>query len=150
MKIISFFLLGLAFAGNSNFEGNYEVPVEESLRKYATYPLMKLQKKEKDGAVRISYSLPLELTGIENEFRFEGSFDANGGGTFQGVNGRMICESLNQQPICKVEYFRVNQDLNLVSEVLKKYPANEQSARLAVATAFGGDLEGIIQFKENR
>jgi hypothetical protein len=150
MKIISLFLLSFAFANNSNFEGTYEVPVDESLKTFATYPLLKLQKKEKDGGIRISYSLPLELTGLENEFRFEGNFDANGEGTFEGANGKMICVSLNQQPVCRVEYYSVKQDLSLVSELLKKYPAEEQAPRLAVATAFGGDLEGIIHFKENR
>jgi hypothetical protein len=150
MNLLNLVLVSIALAG-SNVKGTYEVPVTEELKPYAVYSLEKLQLKEADdGQVRVSYSLPLELTGVENKIRFYGKFAADGSGQFEGPSGGMTClaGANGAEPICRVSYYAVRQDLDLVRAALAKFPAEEQAPRLQVARAFGGDLEGFIRFQK--
>ncbi len=139
----------LSLAG-SNYAGTYEVPVTPELKPFAEYPLSKVQVKEmENGDSRISYELPLELTGVPNEIRFVGKFQPDGSGTFTGNSGSMVCSpKTDADPKCVVHYLSVQQNLDAVRLALQKFPLEEQAPRMQVAMAFGGDLEGFIRIQE--
>ena len=151
MILSTLFFVTVSLAG-ANFEGTYEVPVTPELKQFAEYPLSKVQLKELDnGNTRISYELPLELTGVSNEIRFVGKFLPDGSGEFTGNSGTMVCTpNTDADPKCVVQYYAVKQDLNGVRQALQKFPVEEQAPRLQVAIAFGGDLEGFVRIQKSK
>jgi hypothetical protein len=161
MKILMLLLPMLGFAGDFPL-ANYEVPVPAELKEYAHFYLSDLQvDSRRDGRIKITYTLPLVITGVKNRIRFEGTVGEDGVARLTGEhNSTMECRAEGEGQKCVAKYHGIEQDLEAVASLLDtlKVPAEEKEMRLAVARHAvkfptralaammreGGDMEGFI------
>jgi hypothetical protein len=142
MNLITFVLASLAIAGSP---ASYEVPVPAELAPFASFQLNDFLVEERSGELKISYKVPVELTGIENYVSFQGPL-GRGPVRLIGDQGEMLCELERAENACQVTYWPLRQDLGLLSRLFKGLPGPEREARMAVAARFSGDWEGVIRF----
>ena len=90
-----------AFASGYDTPAEYEVPVPAELAKYSRLKMEGVKFEKKDGRVRISYMLPLELTGIENKLRFEGTDDGSGVLLLRSDRGQMEYRRLRVKTLAR-------------------------------------------------
>lgn len=127
----------------------YEVPVPEELAPHAKFPLEKFTASEKGGRLELRYQLPMALTGEPIGISLAGPVSAEGRAKLTGKLGKGECDFLlDGSRSCRVSYrgFEVDR-----AKVIKWFDeqgitGTERDAGLAVAAAFGGDMEGIIAF----
>jgi len=168
MKILS--LAGLmlfAMAAQASNLVTYEVPVPEELKPYSKFYLTTLKVKKNSADVAIGYTLPLAITGVPNQIKFEGSIHDDGTIRLRGKNGGMSCQLESAFWVCSAGYHGIEQDLAAVEALLDrmKLSPEEKAARMEVArlvvrmaenspgfgrfaraAARGGDMEGVLRF----
>jgi hypothetical protein len=153
MKILSLagiFLSLSAFASGYDTPAEYEVPVPADLSPYSHFKMEGVKFENEGGRVRVSYKLPLELTGIENKLRFEGVDDGSGVLRLRSEQGVMECRVLAGVDTCRVKYTEISQDMPAVERLLdsQRLPLDVKQGIMAVAGRFGGDMQGIIRYQK--
>ena len=140
----------LAVSAIASERATYEVPVPESLRAYARYEFEEISVREKsDGRLEVRYQLPLALTGEENHLRFEGTLE-NGVAHMKNEQGEMTCDL--GASACRVKYTQLKLDLGKAEAVLRGMSLSEEEVQghLTVSARFGGDMEGLLFFRNLR
>lgn len=123
----------------------YEVPVPAELAPYSRFAMNEVRYVRQGQRLKISYELPLELTGIKNQLKFEGAIGADGISRLEGSSGTMQCVDEAGIETCQVHYWAIRQDFSAVKRLLKSKRYSEEVLRgkLAVARYFGGVRESF-------
>jgi len=138
-----------ASASGYDTPADYEVPVPADLAPYSHFKMEGVKFENEGGRVRVSYKLPLELTGIENKLRFEGVDDGSGVLRLRSERGVMECRVLEGVDTCGVKYTEISQDMLAVERLLdsQRLPLDVKQGIMAVAARIGGDMQGIIRYR---
>ena len=136
----------------SNYKAEYSVPVNSSrLKKFAKFQITSVKEIETASGVEVHYTLPVELTGVENEVVFKGAAidEANKSAPriLTSPNGAMNCAS-GASTACSVRFKNLVIDPAARLEVLRGLggSASDLRARLAVASRFSGDPGGVLRY----
>lgn len=144
--------------GNSaGTRGTYTVPVDEALTPYASFPLDGIQFCDTGGTVTLSYKFPTLLLGSDQHVDFSGALDravpeymlSSSRGTARctapaaGAAGAAVVVWS-----CKETLSGLAIDSEKLDAALAALPPVEASARRQVATAFGQDPIGVLEFSE--
>ncbi len=150
LTIAGLFLSLTALASGYDTPAEYEVPVPAELTPYSRFKMEGVKFENEGGRVRVSYKLPLELTGIENKFHFEGVEDRSGVLRLRSERGVMECRVLAGVDTCRVKYTEISQDMLAVERLLdsQRLPLDVKQGIMAVAGRFGGDMQGIIRYRK--
>lgn len=118
-------LVSMQVSGQEN-AGTYWVPVPRELSRYSVFNIEAVNLKVNDGRVRMSYALPLELTGEVNYFEFEGEEPAAGQPlVLSSAHGQVECPSMENLSMCETNYRNLNIDVKKRSEFLREISHSE-------------------------
>ncbi len=126
----------------SGFSATYEVPGSQGVPPYQ----MKFKLKKKNGLYFTDYKLPLDLTGVENRIKANGSFDQNGDLVLIGKNGKLTCHLIARQCEAVYDYIVVDEEQVRLRFQARGLSEEEIKPFLAVSRKFGGDPIGVIHF----
>lgn len=121
----------------------YEVPGFEDTD-LSMYDIHSLKLDIEGDQVSIDYTLPLELTGVKNRIRAEGTLVDAVTAVLKGSNSDLTCNLFAKT--CDVRYRNLMIDPVLVKERLQSQNMHpvEIETRLAITRKFSGDPIGII------
>lgn len=148
MKLLALASLLFNLPAFADFRGAYEVPVPEELRPYARYEFNDLRVRVKSGdRLEVRYQLPLALAGEENHLRFEGAI-VDGQAHMKNEQGEMTCTVAEK--MCRVKYQNIAFSLEKAEAALRSENLSEEDVRgrLLVSARFGGDMEGVLFFRQ--
>lgn len=125
----------------------YEVPVDgQEENRYATFEIQNFTVSRDSQKMTMSYSLPLEVTGLENLIELSGNFDGSDTIQLRGENAKAVCKL--QESTCRIRYHDLNFDSVLIEARLKalSLAPEEFKARLSVAQQFRADPIGFLKY----
>lgn len=106
--------------------GTYWVPVARELSRYSVFNIDTVTVKVNNGRVRMSYALPLELTGELNYFEFEGAEPAAGQPlVVTSPHGEVVCPTMEDFSMCETNYKNLNINPRKRSEFLREISRTE-------------------------
>lgn len=95
-----------------------------------------------DGTMLLKYTLPVEITGIENKIEFKGDLTK----PTEYENNKITCKDEVFSLTCKVVYNDIKIDSGLAIDLLKKrFSGDELAKRLEIQERFSTDPVGIIR-----
>lgn len=145
MKSLQIFVMmgfGLLL-GAPAWAGSYTVPTQNpQLMPYAQFEIPDLQIVRENGSLRVSYTLPVELTGNEVTIVLSSKDFERGSADLRGEFGKATCFGSS----CEVDYKHLPIDREVVKARLWEISATQEEfdARLQVAMEFEGNPIGIV------
>lgn len=136
--------------GDERSTGNYNVPVEEcELVNSSDYTTNYRYNLEDGKVTRMKYTLPLELTGVENRVSITETPEE--GFPWSGANARGSCQQVEGKFSCDLIYDAEDLvfDIEKTEEVIRtKFAGNalEIDRRLEVAERFRSEPRGTTSF----
>lgn len=125
----------------------YSVPVPAHLEPYADYPLEDVSLCRTGAVLELGYSLPALLLGKKTRVSFGGTVDpASDHYELSGDDGTASCDRVDRSWSCTETFVGLTVDLEEVAKEASDLDPVEAAARLDVATIFGGDPIGILDF----
>ena len=143
--------IGLAknsFKDQQSHRAVYLVPVSKaSLIKYSYFTNVAVEIRQRGvNEIKIEYSLPLELTGVENKVELSGTKNSDGSVLLYGNDGSANCAPAEVLGRCEMKYKNLQFDHEARRQVIESISGGdveEVAGRLLVAEEF----EGLV--KEN-
>jgi hypothetical protein len=127
----------------------YEVPTtSEELASIGKFSFTAKIKKLQSGNTQISYDLPIELTGVEQDIKITNT--VNNPQIFTGFRANVRCASLGSEQACTLEYNQTNllggsaDAINFLST--QNLSPEDLTKKSRLATLFGCDPIGVLQF----
>lgn len=122
----------------------YDVPVSDELKPYATFEIKDVKSRTRDGVQEIRYDLPLELTGAKNTVHLR----SIGNDRFAAPNAEALCTL----DTCTITYKDLAIDATAAANLISARSAtpNELESRIKVFERFSGDPVGVIRRQPNR
>lgn len=122
----------------------YLVPTAPELATFSLFTnvLVKIRQGA-GGAINFEYSLPLELTGVENKIEYSGEPDADGKMVAYGENGQATCEVKGVLAKCEMLYKNIVFDQAARAALLLQLSAGDATA-LAARTAVAEHFEEMV------
>lgn len=135
---------------SGDYAAMYAVPVAAELEPYATFYVDSVRFERGSSELRLSYELPELLLGEHRRLSFRGTLGAAGRYVLEGDDGVATC-SLGQVSLFCDEVLRdVEPDAEALERLLVGMPAEEASARRAVAERFSIDPIGVLSISFER
>lgn len=132
--------------------GVYWTPVPAELSQFAVFNIPEVRVRKFLDKVKVTYDLPVELTGNPNHIELEGPADVKGPVVLSGRLGVAECPSANDYSTCKLFYNNLDIDPKVRTELLKQIvkSPDELVLREAVAARFcvastGGEPCGFLR-----
>ena len=140
-------LPALAWGGDSSVveqKAAYLVPTAPELAAFSLFTnvLVKIHQGAA-GPIKFEYSLPLELTGVENKIEYSGEPDAVGKMVAYGHNGQATCEVKGALAKCEMIYKDLIFDHGAREAILLRLAAGDANA-LAARTAVAEHFEEMV------
>ena len=147
--VVTIFAFSLWASGGQdqrqNHPGVYAVPVAPAeLIRYSLFSGLDIEvRKSASGAIKIEYSLPLELTGVENQLDFEGMPDGTNVLTLNGPNGTATCEFDTVIHRCEMVYKNIIFNSAARDQLLEQLAMGDADA-LAYRKSVAAQFEQIV------
>lgn len=140
--LLSFAIISSLFVFTATALAAYEAPGSEGSEFYD----MKVDVRIQGEKISIRYSLPLDLTGMENHIEASGRILGDGFALLSGPKADLSCDLLKQS--CDVAYQDLNVDLNLVQSRLEAQglPLDIVERKLKISREFELDPIGVVHF----
>jgi hypothetical protein len=148
IAFLSFLISIPAFAN----KGTYEVPTSNrALKPNAFFEMNDVNLKiSQAGQIEVSYTIPTELTGLENKLSFSGEI-SNGTATMNSEYGQMTCLATASKMMCSVSYQKLQFDTLLAEQNMsQKFSGAELVSRLEIQTKFSTDPIGLLHIQLSR
>lgn len=144
---LAFLLSSVACTSTGHLRAYYTVPAPESLARYAKFDLKEVRFNRDSKGTTVAYTLPRELTGVENRVEFTGE-----GAVLTGAHGKMTCPAKGDLSNCDVRYkdlkFNEAERAEIIKSVSKTPEEIKQRVLVAMAFMDGGEPHGILQIPD--
>lgn len=137
--VLAALMLSSALGFAKEEPGIYWVPVSPQHSRFSVFSIESVKVERNNGRVRLSYALPLELTGELNYIEFEGAEPAEGAPLqMTSPHGTIVCPSIDDLSMCETNYTGLQIDVPKRSELLQEISrsALELQIREHVAQSF--------------
>lgn len=138
----------LTLLSSAAFAQTYEIPVDgnEDQARFARFQLQDLSVVQSDGMMTLTYSLPVEMTGLPNKIELTGTLDGSKFVPLAGKLGNALCDL--SKSTCRVHYKNLNLDADLALAHLESLHVSpeEIAAKISIGAQFRADPIGIVKF----
>jgi hypothetical protein len=136
----------LLFAGHTHaITARYEVPVQPTLRPYATFEIQQVQQTVEGDTITVTYPVPTLLTGAPTTVTMSGRKAEDNTLHMTGPEAEATCR-IHAETVCRITYTGLKFDpveRDLILETTVAHPL-ERHARREVAQIFTTEPVGIL------